>query len=73
MKILYFNWVPTRAFPFDGGGVSIYQKNVLNYLSKKDDMDVYYLTTSYAYDLMQKSLISGNVRNLIFMEYKSLK
>lgn len=54
MKILYFNWVPTRAFPFDGGGVSIYQKNVLKYLSKKDDMDVYYLTTSYAYDLMQK-------------------
>lgn len=54
MKILYFNWVPTRAFSFDGGGVSIYQKNLLNYFSLKKDVDVYYLTTSYAYDLIKK-------------------
>ena len=54
MKILYFNWVPTKAFSFDGGGVSIYQKNLLNYFSQKEDVDVYYLTTSYAYDLIEK-------------------
>lgn len=54
MKILYFNWVPTKAFSFDGGGVSVYQKNLLNYFSKKNNVDVYYLTTSYAYDLIKK-------------------
>lgn len=54
MKILYFNWVPTRAFSRDGGGVSIYQRNLLNYFSKEPDVDVFYLTTSYAYDLIHK-------------------
>ena len=48
MKILYFNWVPSRALSIDGGGVSIYQKNLLSYFSKKDDTEVFYLTTSYA-------------------------
>lgn len=50
MKILYFNWVPTRAFNKDGGGVSLYQKNLLMELSKKSNLEIYYLTVSYVYD-----------------------
>lgn len=51
MKILYFNWVPTRALSIDGGGVSIYQKNLLLELPNNYDVEIYYLTTSYAYNL----------------------
>ena len=53
MKILYFNWVPTRALKYDGGGVSIYQNNLLNYFSKSEE-DVYYLTSSYTYDFISR-------------------
>lgn len=54
MKILYFNWVPTRAFHKDGGGVSIYQRNLLQEFSTDKELEVYYLTTSYAQDLITR-------------------
>lgn len=62
MKILYFNWVPTRALSVDGGGVSVYQKNLLLELSTYTNVDVYYLTTSYAYNIFSSKIYIRKVK-----------
>lgn len=66
MRILYFNWVPSRAFSCDGGGVSVYQRNLLSYFATPKGAEIYYLTTSYAYDLFhQQPYIRENNNSII--------
>ncbi len=67
MKILYVNWVPTRALESTGGGVSLYQKNLLEYFSNSDD-EVYYLTAGYKFNLFKKKTyirqLQSKIRNI---------
>ena len=70
MKILYCNWVPTRALLLDGGGVSIYQNNLLHIFSDKENADVYYLTSSYAYDLIKTK---PYIRKVVNCSIKGIK
>ena len=75
MRILYFNWVPSRAFSCDGGGVSVYQRNLLSYFATQKGAEIYYLTTSYAYDLFHKQpYIRENNNSIIqgIQEYEIL-
>lgn len=51
-KILYYNWVPLNQS--DGGGVAVYQKNLLTAFSQMPECEVYYLSAGYTYDLSQK-------------------
>lgn len=49
-KILYYNWVDYEDAQRRGGGVSVYQANVLSHLSEKNKYDLYFLCSGVSYD-----------------------
>lgn len=49
-KILFYNWVQFDDLYKRGGGVNIYQKNILEALSKDDTIQCYFLSSGMAYD-----------------------
>ena len=50
MKILYYNWAPLNTSV--GGGVNVYMKNVLQYLSEmqRHDVETVFLSAGWYYD-----------------------
>lgn len=53
-KILIYNWVPFDETENKGGGVSVYTKNLIRHLIRRDDLEVYFLSSGRAYDIRQK-------------------
>lgn len=51
MKILYYNWVDYLDPESRGGGVSVYQRNLLEELAKDDSNELYFLCSGISYDL----------------------
>ncbi|WP_412552925.1 glycosyltransferase [Shimia sp. MIT1388] len=51
MKILFYNWVDYLDAENRGGGVSIYQRNVMKALAQRPDVDVSFLTSGLSHDL----------------------
>lgn len=56
MKILYYNWVDYQDSEGRGGGVSIYQRNVMTELSAIPDIEVSFLSSGLSYDLPSKQV-----------------
>ncbi|WP_410472879.1 glycosyltransferase [Faucicola mancuniensis] len=56
MKIFYYNWVDYLDNENRGGGVSVYQKNLLEELSKNTDHELYFLCSGISYDLFNTKL-----------------
>ena len=52
MKILFYNW--DKIDGNVGGGVTIYQRNLVKYLLKKDEDNVYVLNSGYSYNVSSK-------------------
>tara|TARA_R110000787_G_scaffold27435_1_gene75959 strand:- start:157 stop:1662 length:1506 start_codon:yes stop_codon:yes gene_type:complete len=50
-RILYYNWVDYLDVEERGGGVTLYQRNVMNGLKDRDDVDVAFLAAGLSYDL----------------------
>lgn len=48
MKILYYNW--DRIDGHTGGGVTVYQRNLLAEMSKRDDVELYFMNSGFLYD-----------------------
>ncbi|WP_212525593.1 glycosyltransferase [Actibacterium sp. MT2.3-13A] len=51
MKILYYNWVDYLDDENRGGGVSVYQRNLLRALDGQDDLQAAFLSSGISYDL----------------------
>ncbi|QBF34250.1 glycosyltransferase [Thalassococcus sp. S3] len=51
MKILFYNWVDYLDDENRGGGVSVYQKNVLASLEGQPDVEALFLSSGISYDL----------------------
>lgn len=50
MKILFYNWTPLNV-QNQGGGVAVYLKKMMKYLSMHNyDVDIYFLSSGYFYD-----------------------
>lgn len=47
MRILYYNWAPINSSL--GGGVSVYQKSLLDYFNRHSEHEIYYLSSGYNY------------------------
>ncbi|EAA6844215.1 glycosyltransferase [Salmonella enterica] len=65
MNILYINWVPSRFFHTKGGGVSIYQKNLIDSAINKGHK-VTYLTAGYIYSPISPSVKIRHVKSSLF-------
>ena len=51
MKILYYNWVDYRDPEKRGGGVSVYQRNLMEALRTRQDVQCTFITSGISYDL----------------------
>ena len=52
MKILFYNW--DRIDGHAGGGVTVYQYNLVKYLLSKDNDEIYVLNSGYTYNISGK-------------------
>lgn len=56
-KILFYNWVPLNQSA--GGGVAVYQINILKALAHRPEYEIYYLSSGFTYDLSGKLRIKA--------------
>lgn len=63
MKICYYNWVDYLDSEGRGGGVSVYQKNILEELSKNSNHELYFLCSGISYDLFNTKLRIESVQH----------
>ena len=63
MRILYYNWVDYLDDEHRGGGVSVYQVNLINALAPLDDVFVTYLSSGISHDKFRRSTRWEQVRH----------
>lgn len=54
MRILYYNWIDYEDTERRGGGVSVYQKNVIDALAEDPDARLFFLSSGIAYDFKDR-------------------
>lgn len=67
MKILYYYWMQDNDVNSRGGGVQVYLKNVIGNLRKRNDVEIFTLSSGIAYDgrgtcHVEELASDGNVR-----------
>lgn len=61
-RILYYNWVPYFEEPIRGGGVSVYCRNLIDYLTKKDSQ-ITFLYSGLDYSYLRKDCYIRKISN----------
>ena len=64
MKILFYNWVQFDDPEKRGGGVSIYQKHVVEKLSEDEKNDIYFLSSGIAYNFFIRKTYYRRTKNI---------
>ena len=64
MKILYYNWVQFDNENKTGGGVSIYQKNLIDSLIKNSEHEIYFLSSGWKYNPLKKHPYIRQTQNI---------
>jgi len=62
-KVLYYNWDPYFEKKIEGGGVSIYCRNLLDYFNNKEDSQVNFLYSGFDYSYFRRDPYIKKVRN----------
>lgn len=62
-RVLYYNWDPYFEKSMQGGGVSIYCRNLIDYLTHKDDYQISFLYSGVDYTYLRKHPYIKQVRN----------
>ena len=62
-RILYYNWVPYFEEPIRGGGVSVYCRNLIDYLTKQDSYQVTFLYSGLDYSYFRKDCYVRQINN----------
>ncbi len=70
LKILYYNWVQFDDAENRGGGVTVYQRNIIDYL--KDNQDIYFLSSGITYS-MKKGIYIQRTKNTFGTKVKSFE
>lgn len=73
MKILYYNWVQFDKKNNDGGGVNVYQKNVIEYLVKNTSNEIYFISSGIYYDILKKKTYIKETKNIFGDKCKTYK
>ena len=64
MKILYYNWVQFDNERNTGGGVNIYQKNLIDYLARNTDHEIFFLSSGWKYNPLLLKTYIKETKNL---------
>jgi len=70
-RILYYNWVPYFEEPIRGGGVSVYCRNLIDYLTKKDDYQISFLYSGLDYSYFRNDCYARRINNLRHSQVES--
>jgi glycosyltransferase involved in cell wall biosynthesis len=62
-NILYYNWTPYFSEPLQGGGVSIYCRNIIDYLTQETNSQVSFLYSGFDYTFWRKDLHIKRINN----------
>lgn len=55
MRVLYVNWVDYLDEENRGGGVTVYQRNVMRALERREGVEAVFLASGTSYDLMRRA------------------
>jgi glycosyltransferase involved in cell wall biosynthesis len=64
MKILFYNWVQFDDPEKRGGGVSVYQKNLIEKLSADRTKEIYFLSSGIAYNFFRRRSYYRRTNNI---------
>lgn len=73
MKILYYNWIQFDKKNNEGGGVNVYQKNLIDYLIKNTNNEIYFLSSGIYYDILRKDAYIKKTENIFGDKCKTFK
>ena len=73
MKILYYNWTQFDNTNNEGGGVNVYQKNLIDYMLKETNNEIYFLSSGTYYDLFNKKTYIKESKNIFGDKCKTYK
>ncbi len=73
MKILYYNWVPFDDDENRGGGVTVYQRNLIAELLKKTDYEVFFISSGISYSLRKKEPYFVRTKNIFKKRCKTFQ
>ena len=72
-KILIYNWIPFDEKELKGGGVTIYTRNLIEFLIHQSDMEVYFLSSGRAYNIERKDVYIEAIDNIFAPNCKSFQ
>ena len=72
MKILYYNWVQFDDLEGRGGGVTVYQRNLIEGMLKKG-FDIYFLSSGLSYTILKKETYIRPTSNIFGDRCKSFE
>jgi glycosyltransferase involved in cell wall biosynthesis len=73
VKILYYNWLPFDNPRNEGGGVNVYQKNLIEEMVKDCSHDVYFLSSGWKYHPLKSSAYIKRTKNVFRDKCKSFE
>lgn len=62
-RILIYNWVPFDEKEGKGGGVTVYTKNLITYLTQLKDWEIFFLSSGRAYNRKREDIYIEKTRN----------
>lgn len=68
-KILIYNWV--QFDKKDGGGVTVYVDNIINYMKDSDNIDLYFISSGTCYNLLNNKIYIKKTKNKYGNKVKS--
>lgn len=73
MKILYYNWIPFDNAKRVGGGVQVYQKNLIEEMIESPENEVYFLSSGWKYNPMRRVSYIRESINILKDKVKSFE
>lgn len=72
-KILYYNWIQFDEKERRGGGVTVYQKNLIEEFIRKGEYKIYFLSSGVEYNFFKKKPYIERTKNIYGEKCKSYK
>ena len=72
-KILFYNWIQFDEPNNLGGGVNVYQKNLIEELIKENKYEIYFLSSGVRYDILRKKTYIEKTKNCFGDKCKSFR
>ncbi len=74
MKILFYNWIQFDKKNNQGGGVNVYQKNLIDFLIKnRKEYEIYFLSSGIYYNLFKNNVYIKETKNIYGNKCRTFK